>query len=77
MTTKDTICKINCCFSDTIYKKFQNKKYGINYCLNPGEASIEYLSELKELFDYYQIPDDGQSVHICNENKLIELINIL
>jgi methionine synthase II (cobalamin-independent) len=77
MTLKDTTCKIHCCFADEVYNKLLNKKYGVEYCNNPSEKDVDYLHDLKELFNYYNIDDEDTSVHVCNFEKIKELINIL
>lgn len=73
----DPLCKIGCCFADTIYRKYQNKRYGINFCVDPSEKSIDELADLKDLYDFYQI--DGELS--CDEStcltKITEQINLL
>ena len=67
-------CKIDCCFADNVYRKYQNKKYGINYCLKPEEDDIESLLNLKKIYDYHLLTNTLEDSE-CDINKIIEKIN--
>lgn len=82
-----TASRIYCCFADKIYKKYQNKKFGINYCNVPEEDEIENVTDLKDIYEYHlqterlvfeEDPNIVCPVETdCNISSIIELINRL
>jgi hypothetical protein len=73
----ETTCKIECCFADNIYKKYQSNRWGINYCVKPEKEDLETLDNLKEIYTYNQYTSNLEDSDCCNINHIIEKINRL
>jgi len=69
----NTQCKIDCCFADNIYKSYQNRRYGINHCLDPEKEEIEKLADLKEIHDFNLKTDT--LTDLCCMTEILEKIN--
>lgn len=69
--------KINCCFANTIYDKYQNTKFGINKCSVENESDIDTTIQLKELYTHQKKLENLFAENLCNTAKVEELINIL
>lgn len=69
--------KINCCFANAIYDKYQNNKFGINKCSVQDESDIDKTIQLKELYTHQKKLKDLFAENSCDTNKIEELINIL
>lgn len=81
----DPQTKINCCFADSVYTQYQNKKFGINKCLEKNQDKIEKLSNIKDIYNYHKKTEKilfNEDTNIntetnCNIPSIIEIINRL
>jgi hypothetical protein len=75
--------KIDCCFADTIYNLYLNKRFGVNFCKKPDEDKIQNLNLLKNTYDYFYNSDyncfseSETDTEGCNIEAIIEKINII